>query len=198
MSAIIRLAREDDAAQMLAIYAPIVRETAISFELVPPTEDEFRQRIRSVLEIAPWLVCERGGDIMGYAYASRYRPRAAYQWSVEVTVYVNARYQNRGVGRAVYTSLFECLRLQGFGNAFAVIALPNRASVALHESLGFDPVGIHRAAGYKLGEWHDIGWWQLALQERGASPAPPRPLRDFLDTPQWREAVSKGLGLLRA
>ncbi|MCI0437737.1 MAG: N-acetyltransferase family protein [Chloroflexi bacterium] len=197
MSAIIRLAREDDAAQMLAIYAPIVRETAISFELVPPTEDEFRQRIRSVLEIAPWLVCERDGDIMGYAYASRYRPRAAYQWSVEVTVYVNARYQGKGVGRAVYTSLFECLRLQGFRSAFAVIALPNRMSIALHESLGFDPVGVHRAAGYKLGQWHDIGWWQLTLQEREESPAPPRPLRDFLDTPQWQEAVSKGLKLLR-
>jgi L-amino acid N-acyltransferase YncA len=185
----IRLAREADAAQMLAIYAPVVRETAISFELEPPTEDEFRQRIRNVLEYAPWLVCEDNGDILGYAYASRFRPRAAYQWTVEVTVYVHPDRHRRGVGRALYMALLECLRLQGYCTAVAVIALPNPASVALHESLGFAHIGVFHAVGYKHGQWHDVGWWELALRERDPSPAPPLRLHDVLDTPEWQEAL---------
>ena len=135
----IRLATEADAKAMLAIYAPVVRKTAISFELHLPSVDEFRSRVRSTLERAPWLVCEIGGYVAGYAYAGPLRTREAYQWSVEVTVYVHPDYRRHGVGSAVYTSLFECLRFQGYLNAYGGIALPNPGSISLHESMGFLP-----------------------------------------------------------
>lgn len=197
MGAVIRLARESDAGQMLDIYAPLVRETAISFELEPPTEEEFRRRVAATLEYAPWLVCESDSGILGYVYASRFRPRAAYQWTVEVTVYVASSSQRRGIGRALYTSLLECLRVQGFCSAVAVIALPNPASVALHEGLGFRQVGVFPAVGYKLGQWHDVGWWRTALRECPHSPAPPVPPGRLLDSPAWQAAIGKGIGLLR-
>ena len=160
----VRLATEDDAEGMLAIYAPVVRETAISFELEPPSVEEFRGRIRATLSGHPWLVCEIDGVIAGYAYASEYKSRAAYRWSVETTVYVSAHFRRRGVGRAVYSALLERLRALGFYNALAAIALPNDASVGLHESLGFKHLGTMRNVGFKLGGWHDVGWWQLELR----------------------------------
>ena len=166
----IRLATETDAEGMLAIYAPIVLETAISFELEPPTVEEFRGRIGQTLARYPWLVCEIGGEIAGYAYASEYKPRAAYRWSVEVTVYVNADFRRRGVGRTVYAALFERLRAQGFYNAYAAISLPNDASVGLHESLGFEHLGTMRNVGFKLGRWHDVGWWQMELLPASGAP----------------------------
>ena len=169
----IRLATEADAEGMLAIYAPIALETAISFELEPPTVEEFRGRIRRTLARWPWLVCEIGGAIAGYAYASEYKSRAAYLWSVETTVYVSANFRRRGVGRAVYEALFERLRAQGFYNAYAAISLPNDASVGLHESLGFSRLGTMRNVGFKLGRWHDVGWWQMELRAPGGAPEPP-------------------------
>ena len=197
MAAIIRLARESDAELLLAIYAPVVRDTAISFELEPPTEADFRGRIRNTLQHTPWLLVEEAGNVLGYAYAGRYRARAAYQWSVEVSVYVAAGRRRRGVARALYTSLFECLRLQGYYNAYAGIALPNPASIALHERLGFKAIGIYRSVGYKNGRWHDVGWWQLAIQEPGSSPAPSVRLNEIRDSPEWRGALDKGEALLR-
>lgn len=193
----IREATPDDAAQIQAIYAPIVRETTISFELEPPAVDEMRRRILHTLPALPWLVCERDG-IQGYAYASQHRSRAAYQWSVDVSVYVHEQARRMHVGRALYTSLFKVLALQGFFNAYAGIALPNPASVGIHESLGFAPVGVYRGVGYKLGAWHDVGWWQLALKPRTGDPAPPRALDDLRGSAGWDEALSAGVGLIRA
>ncbi len=181
---------------MLAIYAPIVRETAISFELEPPSDDEFRRRINSTVESLPWLLCESEDEILGYAHAGRFRARAAYQRSVEVSVYVDSRFRRRGVARALYTPLLEGLRVLGYYNAYAVIALPNPVSVALHEGLGFKPVGVYPSVGFKLGQWHDLGIWQLALQKHNSSPAPPRLLGDVLNTPEWRQAIQKGVTLL--
>lgn len=194
MDAQIRLARESDAERLLGIYIPIIRETVISFELEPPTVAQFAERIRTTLDQTPWLVCDAGDEIAGYAYAGKYRPRAAYQWSAEVTVYVGASWRRKGVGRAVYTSLFECLRVQGYYNAFAAIALPNDASVMMHEKLGFKPVGVYRSVGYKLGAWHDVGWWQLALQDHASSPTPPRPLPEIFSAPGWVDALQAGTG----
>jgi L-amino acid N-acyltransferase YncA len=196
MTARIRLARESDAAQLLAIYAPFVQNTPVTFEIVVPTEQEFAERIRNTVEYAPWLVCESGGRILGYTYAGRYRPRAAYQWTVEVTVYVDPTHHRNGIARALYTSLFECLRLQGFFNAFAVIALPNPASVAVHESLGFRPVGVFHSAGYKLGSWRDVGWWEFAIQPPAPNPPAPRTLPETAGHPSWDAAVSSGLRML--
>lgn len=173
----VRLARDSDAGAVQAIYAPEVIETPITFEIEPPSVAEMRQRVVDTLRTHPWLVYDRGGATIGYAYATTHRSRAAYRWSVDVSVYVHRQARGIGVGRALYTELLRLLRLQGFANAYAGITLPNAGSVGLHESMGFTPVGVYRGVGFKLGAWHDVGWWELALQPRAASPAEPRPLR---------------------
>ena len=192
----IRLARESDARSLLDIYDPIVRYTAISFEREVPSERQMTERIVTNLERFPWLVLEREGWLWGYAYASSFRPREAYQWITEVTVYVHPQVHRRRVGESLYTSLLACLRLQGYVTALAVIALPNPASVGLHEKLGFRSVGVLKAAGFKHGRWHDVGWWQRALCELPAAPPPPRPLPLVLRDPAWTEALAAGTALL--
>ena len=193
----IRLAEPSDAEQVLAIYAPVVLRSATSFELEPPTAAQMQQRIKSTLEYAPWLVCERDGEVVGYAYAGKHRERPAYQWSIEVSVYVREGLRRSGVGRGLYASLFSALSRQGYYNAYAGITLPNAASVGLHESLGFRAVGVYRRAGYKLGAWHDVGWWQLDLQPHVAAPSPPKKFNELLQTAEWRKAISAGERLLR-
>ena len=192
----IRLARSEDAAAIGAIYAPFVTDTSTSFELTAPTVGEVASRVESTLSYAPWLVWEEDGDVLGFAYASKHRERAAYRWSVDVSVYVHGKARRRGLGRALYTSLFALLRLQGFYAAHAGITLPNPASVGLHESLGFRPVGVYRKVGFKMGAWHDVGWWQLPLRERldsGPEPAPPRSVAEAQQDPGWAEALAAGL-----
>ncbi|TMB07816.1 MAG: N-acetyltransferase family protein [Deltaproteobacteria bacterium] len=189
----IRLSTAADADAIARIYRPVVEDTAISFEVDPPPAVEIERRIATTLSIAPWLVHEDGeGRVAGYAYASRHRERAAYQWSVDVSVYVDEAHRHRGIGRALYTSLFALLRLQGFHAAHAGITLPNAGSVALHESLGFRRIGVYPGVGYKLGAWHDVGWWQLSLRERAASPAPPRALSEAQRDPAWSTALAAG------
>ena len=189
----IRLATPQDAGAIDAIYDPVVAETAISFEEEPPGAAVMAQRISEGSAFAPWLVdAEAQGRVQGYAYASKHRDRAAYRWSVDVAVYVAPDQRGRGVGRALYTSLFALLRLQGFCAAHAGIALPNPASVALHERMGFKPVGIYRAVGYKLGVWRDVGWWQLDLLERAAHPSPPQDVAQTMTDPAWSSALSLG------
>jgi L-amino acid N-acyltransferase YncA len=198
MSLCIRLAEESDASEIVRIYEPIMRDTAISFELDAPSEEEMRQRIRNVLSSHVWLVCENGQKISGYAYATKFRPREAYQWTAEVTVYVDAAWQRRGIGRALYVSLLEALRLQGFSTAIAVIALPNEPSVKLHERLGFRAIGVFERVGYKLGRWHDVGWWQRKLREAEAHPEPPRSMGELVGTPAWERAIAAGITALAA
>jgi L-amino acid N-acyltransferase YncA len=197
MNAVIRLATPDDAPGVQAIYAPIVRETAISFELEPPSVEDMQQRIMETLEHMPWLVCERRRNILGYVYASKHRTRPAYQWSVDVSVYVQMHARRAGVGQALYRSLFALLALQGFYNAYAGITLPNPASIGLHESLGFQPVGVYRAVGYKLGAWYDVGWWQLMLRERAISPEPPADLSAVRESLAWHTALATGMPSLQ-
>jgi phosphinothricin acetyltransferase len=169
----IRLAQPSDAREVVDIYGPIVASSAISFETDVPTAGEMERRIAEVLTFAPWLVCAEEGRVAGYAYASRHRERAAYRWSVDVAIYVRDLRRRAGVGRALYGSLLALLRLQGFYAAHAGITLPNEASVRLHESFGFRPVGVYPCVGFKCGTWHDVGWWQLPLRERSGAPAPP-------------------------
>jgi len=192
MSISIRLAQESDAEEMLAIYAPIVRDTAISFETTVPSTHDFRERIRSVLRRFPWIVCTAEGSLLGYAYATTFRVRAAYQWTVETTVYVHPDYRRRGVGRALYTTLLDTLRYQGFFRAVAVITLPNPPSVALHEALGFERMGVLPAAGYKHDAWHDVGYWTISLRPPDSAPAEIRPLGEVVATPFWKEATERG------
>lgn len=170
-----RLARPEDAVAIREIYAPYVERTAVTFEYEIPSADELRERITSCLAHAPWLVYEAGGGIAGYAYASRHRARAAYQWTVEVSVYVGDAYRRHGVARLLYARLFRELEARGFHVALAGVALPNQASVAFHEAMGFESVGVYRGIGYKLGRWHDVGWWQRRLSPATGAPAPPRP-----------------------
>ncbi len=177
--AAIRLADADDASQIAAIYAPIVRETVISFETEPPDDEEMANRIRKTLPRYPWLVCEHADEILGYAYAGTHRTRDAYQWSVDVSVYVHADHRRAGVGRGLYESLLGVLRKQGFYNSYAGIALPNPASVGLHESLGFEPVGVYEVVGHKNGAWHDVGWWHLQLRAPDDDPESPSALTDL-------------------
>jgi phosphinothricin acetyltransferase len=186
----IRLANGDDARDVATIYRPYVTESAISFEDEPPTADAMADRMAST--VGPWLVLERDGCVVGYAYGSKHRDRAAYLWSVDVSVYVDAARHRAGIGRALYTSLFALLRLQGFYAAHAGITLPNAASVGLHESLGFRPVGVYTKVGYKRGAWHDVGWWQLPLRERHGEPPSPRPLEELRRDPAWGVALRAG------
>jgi L-amino acid N-acyltransferase YncA len=182
----IRMAGVGDAAAIAGIYRPYVTGAVTSFEVTPPGAAEMAGRIETVLALAPWLVAlDDAGAPIGYAYASRHAERAAYQWSVDVTVYVREGDHRRGVGRALYGALFPLLGLQGFYVAHAGITLPNAGSVGLHESFGFRPVGVYPAVGWKLGAWRDVGWWQLPLQERPATPAPPRPLAEAQELPAW-------------
>jgi L-amino acid N-acyltransferase YncA len=191
---VIRLATAADASSCLAIYAPIVEQTAISFETEVPSVDEMERRITEKLVRFPWLVCAGSEGILGYAYGGPHRPRSAYQWSVEVSAYVAAAARGRGVGRRLYTSLLALLRLQGFANAFAGIALPNAASVGLHEAMGFQAIGVYRNIGYKLGRWQDVGWWQRQLRELPAEPAPPLPLAEARELPGWSAALPSANG----
>lgn len=197
MPPVVRLAREADAERLLEIYAPLVHETPISFELTPPSLEEYRGRIATVLETTPWLVCEEGDAILGYAYASKFRPRPAYQWTIETTVYVHANHQKRAVGRALYETLFACLRLQGYRSALAVIALPNPASVALHQKAGFERVGVIHHVGFKLERWHDVGFWELTLQGLPTPPPAPRSLIAVSRSAQFRAALEKGASIVK-
>jgi phosphinothricin acetyltransferase len=173
----IRIATPADAAAIAEIYAPAVTDSFISFEEVPPDAAELTKRMTAGLPTYPWLVHEEDGRVLGYAYAGRHQARAAYRWSVDVTVYVRQGFHRRGVGRALYERLFEILRRQGFRMAFGGVALPNPGSVGLHEALGFKLVGVYPAVGFKQGAWRDVGWWSLDLgaPEKGGS-IPPEPV----------------------
>ena len=161
----IRSATEADAAALLDIYRPHVERTAVSFETVVPSVEEFAGRIRKALSGWTWLVMEVDGECVGYAYGSAHRERAGYHWSVEVSAYVREDQHRRGVARALYTRLFDDLREKGYCNAYAGITLPNDASVGLHRSLGFEPIGVFTAVGRKLGRWQDVGWFQKKLRD---------------------------------
>lgn len=193
----IRLACSDDAAAIAGIYGPFCEATAVSFEYAAPTVDEIANRIRSITRHHPWLVLDEGGSIAGYAYASRHRERAAYGWSVDTAVYVAPDYHRRGVGRALYTTLFALLPRQGYFKAFAGVALPNSASTGLHEAMGFTLVGIYQGVGYKHGVWHDVAWYQRALQKERSNPELPVAVSTLVDSPEWLEAITHGLAHYR-
>ena len=195
--AVIRLARETDAAAIRDIYAPIVRDTHISFEQKPPAPDEIARRIRSGLAQYPWLVCELAGNLAGYAYASAFRSRPAYQWTTETTVYVHGDWQRRGIARALYSSLVAILRAQGYVTAVGVIALPNHASIRAHEAVGFEKIGVFQRVGFKAGEWRDTGWWQLAINAPAKSPAPPLPIGELAQQPRFASLLCAGLPHIR-
>jgi phosphinothricin acetyltransferase len=163
-----------DAAACAAIYAPHVEGSAVSFEEQAPDATAMAARIERYGASHAWLVAERAGPVVGYAYATGFNERPAYRWSASVSVYVAEEARGVGVGRALYEALFARLRERGFRMACAGITLPNEASAGLHESLGFEQVGVNREIGWKEGAWRDVGWYQLELTPPRDGP-PPEP-----------------------
>ncbi len=172
----IRLARAEDAAAVAALYGPYVSDSIVSFENAPPEETEMRERIASGGALYPWLTAWNEADqLLGFASASAFRARHAYRFTVETSVYLAPSAHGRGLGCRLYERLLSLLEAQGFTQAIAAISLPNPASVALHEKLGFRSAGTYRDVGFKLGGWRSVGLWQRALAPAQASPREPRP-----------------------
>ena len=172
----IRLATPADADAIAAIYGPYCTDSRISFEEEPPCAAEMGRRIEGDRPgFHPWFVAEEGDTRLGYVASSPFRTRPAYRWSVETGIYLAPGVQGRGIGRALLATMVETLERQGYVSAIGAIALPNPASVALHEKLGVERVGAYRGTGFKQGEWLDVGLWQKDLAPRSAQPAEPRP-----------------------
>lgn len=170
----IRDATPADGPACAAVYRPYVTDTAITFELEAPSPDEVARRIAKALLTHAWVVLEDDGRVVGYAYAGPYKERPAYRWSCEVSVYLEPGRGRTGAGTALYTALFDRLTARGYRSAVAGMTLPNDASVGLHRSLGFEPVGTYRRIGWKNGAWHDVAWAQRPLGDAGDPPAEPR------------------------
>ena len=179
MAVLIRLAAADDAAAIAAIYRPYVEESRISFEEEAPDAAEIARRMSN--PIHPWLVAEEDGEVIAFASTSPMRNRHAYRWSVETGIYVHRAAQGRGIGRELLSAHVDLLERQGFVTIVAGIALPNDASVALHEELGFKLSGVERGVGFKFGQWIDVGRWQRDLAPRASVPAEPRPYADVAE-----------------
>lgn len=188
----IRVAKESDVAAMLAIYAPYVENTAITFDLVVPTLAEFTRKIQKIQTEAPCLVCEMDDKVVGYAYADTYRAKEAYKWTRELSVYVDKAAQTKKYGTALYYSLIELLKCQNYRNVLAGITLPNIPSVSFHQRFGFHQVGVYDNVGYKLGKSHRVGWWQLSLEEPQAPAKDIVPLEEVLATEAGQKALKRG------
>lgn len=171
-AAALRFAKEEDAAALLQIYRPFVLHTAVSFELEAPSENEFGCRIRQFSLEYPYLVCEVEGTIAGYAYAHRFKERAAYQWGAELSVYVAPQFARRGIGTALYAALIGLLTRQNVVNLYAAVTLPNAASEGLHRSFGFVLAGVYHGTGYKQGQWHDVAFYEKRIGSHDAAPEP--------------------------
>ena len=184
MAFLIRPAGEEDAAAIAAIYRPYVEDSPISFEEKAPEVDEMRRRLLGDRPgYYPWLVAEENGGLLGYATSSPFRTRPAYRWTVETGIYLAAEAQGRGIGRALLSALVELLERQGYVAAIGAIALPNGASVALHEQLGFYHAGTYRQVGFKKGQWLDVGLWEKELAPRSATPTEPKPYNSAIPLP---------------
>lgn len=193
----LRIATLDDGTAAARIYSPAVTERSTSFEIEPPTPDEMSRRIAKILPAYPWLVCAIDDEVIGYAYASAHHERAAYRWSVDVATYIDPRAHRCGVGRGLYTALFDILVRQGFRNACAGITLPNAGSEGLHRSFGFSLVGVYHRVGYKFGVWHDVAWFERELAPRGVDPSEPIPFATIRDSVEVESALRKGTSFIR-
>jgi L-amino acid N-acyltransferase YncA len=180
-----RLARFTDAPAIQAIYAPVVRETAISFEYEPPGVAEIERRMAKVLASRPWLVYEADGEVMGYAYASTFRERAAYDWGPEVSIYVKEGVQGRGIGRELYATLFDVLRALNYCQVWAGATSPNESSERLHRGMGFELVGRFPSAGYKFGKWHDTVFWRLPLRDFPVDAPRIGNINELIENSEW-------------
>lgn len=191
----IRIARSEDATAIHAIYAPSVIHGTATFETELPGVAAMRERLVARLAHYPWLVWEHAGEVLAYAYASRFRERAAYDWTAETSVYVREDAQRHGIARRLYGTLLDAMRLQGLTQAIGVITLPGEASVRLHASMGFESAGVWRQCGYKLGRWWDVGVWQKTLQPSPAQPSPVTPFAVLREHPALRQLLEAATNL---
>jgi L-amino acid N-acyltransferase YncA len=196
MSIEFRVATTEDADGIREIYAPYCESSNVSFETVAPTREQMAERIARILETYPWLVAVEHNRVAGYVYATRFRERAAYRWTVEAAVYIAKHHHQRGLGRALYTCLFSILRLQNFSKVVAGVTLPNPASARLHESVGFKPAGRFDGVGHKNGTWLDVGWWQLEVQPEIDPPPEPVPFACIRNSPAVATALAEGQRLV--
>ena len=197
MNPIIRLAEKRDVPGILEIYSPFILESSVTFEEAVPDETSFWKRMQDIMAELPFLVCEIDGRIAGYAYASGYRSRASYRWSKEVSVYIHPDFYRRRVGQALYASLNKMVRYQGVANLLAIITMPNEPSVAFHEQGGYRKCGEFSKVGYKLGQWQNVGWFELFLQDETQEPKERiLPLDEIKDLPIFKESIEEGLSLL--
>lgn len=174
MAYTLRLAdAENDAAQILSIYAPYILNTTVTFEYEVPSILAFERRIEQISNQYPWLVCEQSGQIIGYAYATKQYERAAYAWNAELSVYVAPQAQGMGIGTVLYQALIGLLKMQGYCNVSVRIQIPNEKSVALHRAFGFEEAGIMRSIGNKFGRWLDMLSMTKQIGEYVPSPQPP-------------------------
>ncbi|MDO4269939.1 MAG: GNAT family N-acetyltransferase [Eubacteriales bacterium] len=180
---VLRAAVEADAPAMLALYAPYVLETTVSSEYTPPSLAEFRERMHTYQAKLPWLVCTVDDEIVGYGYASPHRQRAAYQWSVETSIYVAAEWHRNGIAGAIYSALFELLAMQGYYNIFVGVTSPNERSMKFHKAMGFIISGAYQESMYKFGQWRDVLWMGKTLRPHEGEPQPTVPFPEIQDSP---------------
>jgi phosphinothricin acetyltransferase len=190
----IRIAQPRDAEAIHAIYAPHVSDGVATFENILPGAAAMRERLLARLPHYPWLVWEEDGEVLAYAYAGRFRERAAYDWIAETSIYVHPGARRRGIARRLYATLLDAMRLQGLTQAVGVITLPGTASVAMHEAMGFAPAGVWRQAGWKLGQWWDVGVWQKELQTGATPPSAPVPFAVLAAQPAWAAMLAQAIG----
>ena len=194
--AIIRQAKKEDAAEILELYSPYIRESAISFEYEVPALDEFTKRILEISNQYPYLVCVFEEKIVGYAYAHRHMERAAYQWNVELSVYVSGEIFRIGIGKALYSAVIEILELQNIQNIYCGVTLPNPGSEKLHAYFGFQLLGVYRKTGYKCGAWHDVAVLEKCIGKHENPPKPFVPMEE-IDPEEINKILDKCCGLIK-
>lgn len=174
-----RMSDVSDAEELLSIYRPYVTDTAITFEYEVPSVEEFKNRIKETLEGYPYIVCEYKDKIVGYAYAHRYGERAAFQWDVELSIYLDMNYKSLGIGKILYNKVIEILKLQNVQNIYACITSANDKSIKFHEKMGFEFIGIFKDTGYKFDKWYDITWFGMRVKDKNENPAKVKNIKDI-------------------
>ncbi|PJI07480.1 MULTISPECIES: GNAT family N-acetyltransferase [Clostridium] len=166
----IRFVKKEDSLEILKIYKPFIKNTAITFDYDVPSLDEFTKKVLNISEKYAYLVCEVDGKIAGYAYASTFNERAAYDWAVDLSIYVDDKYQGGGIGKKLYSTLIEILKVQGYSNMYALVTSSNIRSKKFHEYFGFDLIGTYHRSGYKFGKWHDVDVFEKIIEQNSKNP----------------------------
>lgn len=190
----LRFAQPKDASALLEIYRPYVEKTSITFETAVPSVDDFRERISEISSRFPYLIAEKDGLLLGYAYAHPFHERAAYDWTVETSIYVCEKYRGHHIGQKLYGALLPLLELQGVKNVCAVVTIPNDRSIGFHQSMGFSQGGILPNFGYKLGQWHSVAYLYRSLDAGSGTPGPIHPIH-ALDQDQVSRILADASGI---